>query len=66
MASIPPIWLKMKLRATAVARRMCGALLFDSHVIIAGAAQYAPQTEQNRDPYRIGLDVLAKAWTSVR
>ena len=49
MARIPPTSVMLNPTATAVARRVCGALLFANHVMSAGAAQYAPEMEKNRD-----------------
>ena len=39
----------MDFMATAVARRVCGALLFTSHASSAGTAQNAPVTEKKRE-----------------
>ena len=48
MAKIPPSSDMIEVTATAVARRVCGAL-FVSHAINAGATQVVPVTEKKRD-----------------
>lgn len=49
MAKMPPSSPMVKVTARAVARRVCGALLFVIQVIIAGAAQNAPVTKKKRE-----------------
>ena len=50
VARIPPELVIMKAIATDVARLMWGELLLAIQVDSAGAAQYAPVIEKNRDP----------------
>ena len=49
VARIPPSSAMVAAMATEVARRACGALLFVSHVIIAGTRQNEPVTEKKRE-----------------
>ncbi len=51
VARIPPLLLIMKPKAMAVARLVCGAVLFAFHVESVGAAIYVPGTEKNNEAY---------------
>jgi hypothetical protein len=51
VARMPPELLIMKPIAIAVARRVCGAALFEPHEDTVGATVYVPGIEKNSEPY---------------
>lgn len=57
VARMPPEFVIMKPRATAVARRTCGEALLQFHVERAGAAPYVPVMEKKREAYWIDFEL---------
>jgi len=60
VARMPPEFVIINPMAMAVARRVCGAVLFAFHVANAGAAQKLPEIEKNKLPYRTPFECAPK------